>query len=245
MDVVTAPSEHPRGELVRAGPRGPFALEALGIDSAGVLDELPVLLLIEADIGRHVAVDEVEGKEGELRLLGFEVEHEPVGAGGSFGLGGGVAEGEIGPVVGEAVDGPPESQRIGVLPAVVRLGFEGYRLGITGRLGNGPGPYGEAERCLQPRRRVERDPERRTRRLADQPGDVRIAQVEGLAQRRPAGLDPHRDRGRVDQRSRAVSARRRAPPCAPMRRPARAPPRGYPGGAFPRRRSPDPGRSPP
>ena len=201
VDVVAAPGQDPRGELVRTRPRRPLALEALGIDPAGVLDELSVLLLIEADIGRHVAVDEVEGEEPELRQVGFQVEHEPVGAGGRFGLGGGFAAGEIGPVVGEAVDGPAEDERIGVLPAVVGLGFEGHGLGdhraprltARARTENPIGPFNPgAASSVTP---------------SAAPAGWRTSQVTSgsprwrvLSKRRPADLDPDRHGRRALQR---------------------------------------------
>ena len=43
-DVISALREHAGRELVGSLSRRPLALEALGVDSAGVLDELTVLL---------------------------------------------------------------------------------------------------------------------------------------------------------------------------------------------------------
>ena len=53
------------GELVRAG-RGGRRAGGSGIDPSRVLDGLAVLHLIDAYIGRNVAVDEIEGEEHEF-----------------------------------------------------------------------------------------------------------------------------------------------------------------------------------
>ena len=76
--VVGSPGEHAGRELVGAGPRRPLALQALGVDPLGVFHDLTFLLPINPQVGRNVAVDEVEPEKAELGNVRLKGEREPI-----------------------------------------------------------------------------------------------------------------------------------------------------------------------
>ena len=136
----------------------------------------PVVLHREdGQVGRDVAVDQVEGEGDEDGLLGIDVEAEPIQPGAAF-----LGVFEPVHVVGRAVDRAAEDEPVRRAPVVVGLGFQGvvgvvFGPGDEERQGGGPGVLAN-----QP------DAAAAVASGAIGDVDVRVAGVERLAQDEPA-----------------------------------------------------------
>ena len=112
-DEIGSPGQHPRGELVGAGPRRPLTLKALRIDPMGIFHDLTIFLAVNFQVRWNVTVDEIEREEDELGDVGVKGKLEPIRAGDPLVVGGLGRRHQVRPVISQAVDRLTEGQAAG------------------------------------------------------------------------------------------------------------------------------------